>query len=217
MPGLAVAKGAVVRIPVVWRPQRPEAVTDLGGASAYCHTDVCRATLAGYGTLLAANRGAIPRKSALDLRLFRGAIANMSLLAISRPDRCIYRVAGEHVQQRFGTNPVGRNFYDLLPEGRRESAIRGFNAVIDKPYGYWAMFQETYDSGLIGQVEGVGVPFLSDEPGVDCFALIVSQEVGHEARLAPERRLRIGSDVRRRVLIDLGYGVDEQYVDMVPA
>lgn len=199
-----------------WTSQKPEVVVDLNGALARCKTDAGRVLLAGYGELLAAGDGAIPAKNGLDLRRFASVLPSIVLSAVSKPDRCIWRLAGEHMQQRIGLNPVRRNYYDFVPAERQGIAMHAMNMVIDVPCGFRAEIEQSYSDGLVRLVEAVALPLRSDEPGVDGFIIFSDCHVAALDRYVPEKPRLQGANVVRRDLIDLGFGVDETFEDWVP-
>lgn len=202
---------------MAWRTQRPALVTDLNGVQAHCRTDASCRLVAGYAELLAEGGGALPAKNGLDLRRFAAVISSLVLVAVSKPDRCIYRLAGENVQRRIGLNPAGRNYYDFVPEVRRARAMHAMNMAIDVPCGFRAEIEQTYSDGLVRLIEALALPLVSAEPGVDGFILFADCHVEESDRFEPERRRWQGSNVLRRDLIDLGHGVDETFEDIVPA
>jgi hypothetical protein len=194
---------------------KPAVVTDLAGVTARCRTEPCRRLAAGFADLLAPD-GSIPSKNGFDLPRFASIIANLELGAVTKPDRCIWRIAGENVKQRIGINPVGRNYYDFVPEERRQHAMHAMNMVIDVPCGFRAEVEQTYSNGLVRLVEGLALPLASSEPGVDGFIVFADCHVEELDRFVRDRPALQGGIVVCRDLIDLGHGVDETFADLVP-
>lgn len=201
---------------VTWRALKPAVVTDLAGVIARCRTEPCRALAAGFGDMLGPD-GAIPSKNGFDVRRFAGIVANFELGAITKPDRCIWRIAGENVKQRIGINPVGRNYYEFVPPERRQHAMHAMNMVIDVPCGFRAEVAQTYSDGRVHLVEGVALPLASDEPDVDGFILFADCHVETREQFKRGGPSLQGAIVVRRDLIDLGHGVDETFEDWIPA
>ena len=200
-----------------WKTQKPEAVTDLAGAQARCRTTACARLVAGYAALLAESGGAIPAKNGLDLRRFAGALPDLMLAAVSQPDKWICRLAGEGVRQRLGRSPVGGNYYELVPPERLANARHAMNMVIDVPSGFRAELAQTHADGRVRISEAVALPLASDEAGVDGFILFADSHLADDVLDNPADRGITGTNVLRRDLIDLGWGVDESFVDQVPA
>lgn len=200
---------------MAWRKQKPEVVTDLEGLGAYCKTDACRLALAGYAKLRETAGGAIPAKNGLDLRYFVKSIPDLVLVALIKPDQCIFRIAGENVRERYGQNPVGRNYFDMVPKERRESVMHSLAMVVDVPCGYRIEIEQIYENGLTGQVEAVVLPLTSDEPGIDGFLLVVESLLNTADRIDYENRTLLGSNVMERQMADLGFGIDTSFEDVL--
>ncbi|TDQ83025.1 PAS domain-containing protein [Dongia mobilis] len=200
---------------MAWRPKTPTHAGALSGALSRFRTPACRRLAEGYGELLAAKNGAIPGKSDLDLAGFVTAIPHLALCAITRPDRCVYRLAGEKLKQRMGFNPKGRNYYDFVPDERRKFAAEAMHMVIETPCAFRAEIRQTYSTGLFVLVEATGFPLLSAEPGVDGFIIFADQAIGSTEDLDMSVHELRGANVVLRDLIDLGAGVKEDFVDMV--
>jgi hypothetical protein len=178
-------------------------------------TPASRILADGYRQLMAEHPDqGIPTKNRLDLGPLRAAMPHLVLTAVTRPDRCIYRLAGEEMKARIGMNPIGRNYYDLVPEQRRAHAARAMHMVIDQPCGFRAEIEQSYSDGRTRTVECLGLPLASEEPGVDGFILFADCQIGAgDSRFEPT--LILGANVVRRDLIDLGFGVDECFEDIV--
>jgi hypothetical protein len=198
-----------------WITRKPGTIDGLAAAEPLLRTEASVALARGYRALMAARPdGGIPSKRALDLGPLRPAMPHLVLTAVTRPDRCIYRLAGEEVKARIGMNPVGRNYYDLVPEERRAHAARAMHMVIGQPCGFRAEIAQSYSDGRTRTVECLGLPLASDEPGVDGFILFADCQIG-SGEMQTERTLLLGANVVRRELIDLGFGVDDSFEDIV--
>lgn len=199
-----------------WVEAPAASVVTVTDAAALFRSEICRQLFRGYLGLFEAAGHTVPDKDSLDLFGLRTTLADAALCAITLPDRCIYRVAGERLKRRLGLNPTGRNYYDFVPAVRRERAARAMNMVIQVPCAFRAEIEQTYTSGETVLIEVVAVPLRSQEPGVDGFILFadcaLSQWKEHQR---PAARLQ-GAVVVRRDLIDLGFGVDPEFRDLVP-
>jgi hypothetical protein len=189
---------------------------------ALYRTAPARDWASAYMDMLAAHGGAIPPKSSLDVTAMRSVVPHLVLCAVTLPDKCIYRVVGEEVKLRVGRSMVGLNYYDLVPAERRASAMHTMRMVIEAPCGFRVEMEQSYGNGLSRLVEGAAFPLASAEPGADGFVLIADCEIAQgggkalHASIQPGTTL-LGTHIRRRDLIDIGFGVDETFVDMVPA
>lgn len=200
---------------MAWILRAPETICSLREAQSLFATESCRIVAAAYLTILERSQGAIPDKSDFDLDAFAKALPHVALCAITRPDRCIYRVAGEILKRRIGFNPTGRNYYDLVPERRRPHAAHAMNMVVDVPCGFRAVIDQDYTVGPHRSIEAVGLPLRSGEPGVDGFIIFADEALDEAARGRRDDTSLVGANVVRRDLIDLGFGVDADFRDLV--
>jgi hypothetical protein len=198
-----------------WTPQRPNRAGALKDALPSYRTPACRALATGYLQMIDAAQGQIPHKSDLDLGAFIGILPHIALVAISKPDRCIYRVAGERLKERVGLNLTGRNYYDFVQPERREIAARAMHMVIDTPCAFRAEIRQSYSGDVTLTVEASGFPLRSSEIGVHGFILFADQSIDKlDDYLTPHPILQ-GASLQRRDLIDLGFGIDETFEDIV--
>ncbi len=198
-----------------WIEMQPASIVALADAGTLFKSKAGVALYRGYLRLLAAAGGAIPAKNALDLSGFAGMLADAALCAVSEPDRCEYRITGERLKQRVGFNPTGTNYYDLVPAIRRPYAIRAMRMVVTVPSGFRALIEQTYSSGEVVTTEAVGFPLRSEEPGIDGFILFSDQALERRAGVPATPPRLLGANVVRRDLIDLGFGVDTGFRDLV--
>jgi hypothetical protein len=191
-----------------WTTLKPRCVGGLIEALAQYRTLGCRKLAEGYQAMLQNGGGVIPDKNQLDLAGFVAAMPHLALVAVTRPDLCIYRLAGERLKERVGFNVKGRNYYDFVPPERRQFAARAMHMVIETPCAFRAEIQQTYS-------EATGFPLRSEEPGVDGFILFADQAIEPEPTFYDGHPQLLGANVIRRDLIDLGAGIDETFEDMV--
>lgn len=200
-----------------WVTQRPHSRVALAQSMPLYRTVAAHDLAAAYLGLLRAEGGRLPPKNRLDVTGLARAVPHLLLFALTRPDKCIYRVAGEEVKARIGRNPVGLNYYDLVPPERRANAMRAMNMVIDVPCAWRVEIEQSYSSGIGRLVEAVAFPLASAQADVDGFAVLADCEIGPGARGAEDGVTLLGTNVIRRDLIDIGFGVDETFEDLVPA
>lgn len=205
-----------------WVARRPDAVATLAEAMPLYRTAPCRELAAAYQRLLAAEGGHVPPKSRLDVTAITSVVPHLVLCAVTKGVKCVYRVLGEEVKARVGRKLVGLDYYDLVPPERRASAMHNMDMVIGVPQGFRVEMEQRYSRGLTRVVEGAAFPLASTTPGIDGFVLIADCEIGEaagstRADLASSNLTLLGTNILRRELIDIGFGVDESFVDMVPA
>lgn len=198
-----------------WIIRHPHSIVPLAAAAALYRTDCCRELALAYGQLLAAHDGRLPPKAKLDVTALPRVIPHLILCAVTPPDRCIYRVMGEDVKRRIG-NRAGRNYYDLVPPERRRHSMRAINMLVSVPCAWRVEIEQVYDSGIARLVEATAFPLASAEPGVAAFVVLADREIGPGEAAAPGDVTLIGTNIIRRDLIDIGFGVDQTFADLVP-
>ncbi|MDY0874262.1 PAS domain-containing protein [Dongia rigui] len=167
--------------------------------------------------MLQAASGRIPHKNDLDLANFAAIMPHLALVAITKPDRCLYRVAGERLKERVGLNLAGRNYYDFVEPERRQIAAAAMHMVIDTPCAFRAEIRQTYSGDIALMIEASGFPLLSSERGVDGFILFADQGIDQHDELATPNPILQSASLRRRDLIDLGSGIDDTFEDLIEA
>ncbi|MCR9256181.1 MAG: hypothetical protein NXI16_08810 [Alphaproteobacteria bacterium] len=198
-----------------WTRQPPRSVVTLDRAETIVQTDAGRSLVAGYRRMLAAAHPSLPDRHALDLGDFIDAVPHLALCAIHMPDQCVYRIVGEELKARIGFNPTGQNYYDLVPVERRPFAQRSMNMVIETSCGFVAEIEQTYSDDRTKAIEAVALPLGGRAGDADGYILFADQEVRTGRPRETEERVLLGANVVRRDLIDLGFGVDESFEDLV--
>jgi hypothetical protein len=202
---------------MAWTEKPPIVIVAIADLAPLLRTESAKILASGYAQLLAAGGGAIPPKASLDLAPIARMLADAALVAIEAPDRCAYRLVGENLKNRMGFDPTGLNYYDLVPKIRRDYAIRAMNMVINRPMGFRADIAQVYSSGEALATESLGMPLASNEPGVAGFILFADEAQSRwDHRLAEGTRL-LGANVLRRDLVDIGFGVDTDFRDLIEA
>lgn len=200
---------------MAWIRRTPRCFGSIEAALGRFRTVACSDMAVAYRDLLVETGGRIPRKNGLDVARFRSLMSDLVLTAIIKPDKCIYRIAGEAMKDRIGMNPVGRNYYDFVPAERRENAIAAMHMVIDRQCAFRAEIEQRYTDGRSKVIEAFAAPLLSDEPGVDGFILFGDRVFVERRPVLDEGPLLQGANVVARDLIDLGRGVDPDFYDLV--
>jgi len=200
-----------------WTEKPPAAIVAFADMRDLLRTQAAKALWEGYGRWRHAAGTGVPAKAALDLAPVAAMLGDAALVAIGPRERCVYRVVGENLKDRIGFDPTGKNYYDFVPEIRRAYARRAMNMVVDRPMGFRADIEQVYSSGEALTIESFGLPLAADEPGIDGFILFSdAAQTRWQRREEPGRRL-LGANVVRRDLIDLGFGVDRDFRDLVEA
>jgi hypothetical protein len=197
-----------------WTERPPDRTIPLDAAADACRTDAARVLVAGWSRLYR-EACRVPSKSGLDPSAFAGALPHVALCAVRLGRSCVWRIAGEGLKERLGFDPSGRDYYDFVPPERRLHATRAMDMVVAVPSGFRAEIVQRYSGGRVRSVEAVGLPLLSAETGVDGFIVFADQALPATGRQDADASRMLGANVVRRDLIDIGFGVDEGFRDLV--
>jgi hypothetical protein len=200
---------------MAWTEKPPTAIVALGELAPLLQTAAAKILASGYARLLESAGGAIPPKKTLDLSPVARMLADATLFAIQDGGGCVYRLVGENIKNRIGFDPKGLDYYDLVPEIRRPYAQRAMKMAIGQPMGFRAEIEQVYSSGEMLTIESLGMPLGSDEPGVEGFILFAEEALSRWQRRTTEGTRLLGANVVRRDLVDIGFGVDANFRDLV--
>jgi hypothetical protein len=117
----------------------------------------------------------------------------------------------------MGFNPTGEDYATMIAPERKGTALGAMEMAVRRPCGYRAVTEQFNVHGIKRTIELLCLPLRSREDGIDSFLLFVDDEVPAPTALAPDRSGRMGDNVVERDLIDLGFGVDETFEDIVRA
>ncbi|WP_425404974.1 hypothetical protein [Hwanghaeella sp.] len=198
-----------------WVRQKPRSIVSIAEAPALFTTMAPRIVASAYADMIEEAGGRIPAKSGLDISKFAKALPNVALFAVTLPDKWIYRIVGEAWKQRIGMNPTGRNYIDFVAGPRRGNAIASLQDVIAIPTAFRAIIEQTYSEGKKAQLEVLVIPLKSTEAGVDAFALFAAQLIAPVKFGPGDDPVVLGANIIERDMIDLGFGVNEDFTDLV--
>jgi hypothetical protein len=199
-----------------WTTRRPGYFGSIAKALPNFTTRNCKLLATGYANLIERGDGGIPPKNGLDMTDFAPAMSNVALTAVTLGSTCVFRIAGEALRRRFGQNLVGVDYYGLVDPSRRDHAMRSMELVVSTPCGFRTELLQRYDNGEEHVAEACAFPLRSDEPGIDGFAFFADQQLDQPKVSSAIRPRIIESIVTRRDFIDLGFGIDTSYEDLVP-
>lgn len=169
-----------------------------------------------YRGQLAENGGVQPRKDDFDPSQLGRLVNHLFLFAVTKPDQCIVRVVAERARHHTGPGEAWSDYYRNVPEDRRVTAARAMNMAVEVPCGFRVDVRHEYAYGRTRSFESLLLPLASSEDGVDGFLIGSSALSGDDAgRPLPTDRSQ-GNIVVCRDLIDIGFGVDSSFYDLVP-
>lgn len=199
-----------------WVSRKPDYHADITVALPSFVTRSCALLATGYAELMHKSGGNIPSKNGLDISSFGSIMANVALAAVRLDSSCVFRIAGEGIRERFAQKLVGINYYDLVDPARRSSAMHSMDMVVSTPSAFRVELLQQYENGEEYHAEACAFPLRSGEPGIDGFILFADADIGTARRPAMVQSALRKSLVVRRELIDLGFGVDRGFEDLVP-
>ena len=200
-------------MPLVRR--KPTRLPSLSAAKELLRTPACKAFAQGYAKSVAAQGGTLPSKNGLDLANFITVMPHTALVAVTIGGSCEYRLVGENLKERHKFNATGRDYYDFVPEERQENARKAMEMVVAVPCGFRVEILQTYADGRRMVIEALGLPLLSDEPGVDGFIMFADNPQEDMSYSARPQKEWLGANILQRHVIDLGFGVDESFEDLI--
>ncbi len=199
-----------------WISHKPDYHADITIALPHFVTRSCTLLATGYAEVMQNGDGRIPSKNGLDISKFGPVLANLALAAVSRDSTCIFRIAGEGLRNRFSQKLVGTNYYNLVDPARQRYAMQSMDMAVSIPCAFRAELLQKFDNGEERRAETCAFPLRSDEPGIDGFIIFADDEIDRLRPAAAARPVLVNSQVIRRELIDLGFGLDESFEDLVP-
>ena len=200
-----------------WVSKKPEFVGGLDRVAERCKTESGRSLIASYSKYLQSNGNRPPKFSDLDIADFATITPHFALCSVIKDQRCEFRIIGESLRERMGFPANRVNYYDYVPANRVASVKRIMETVVETPCGFRADLEQVYTSGLTTYAEAVGLPLApvrNGESGQILFSDQTTEDIGFGAK---EECTLLGANLLQRDFIDIGYGVDSTYEDLVRA
>lgn len=188
----------------------------LSSVAGICVTQSARALCSVYSALLSETGGSCPRKADLDPSRLGALVNHVFLFAVSKPRTCVVRLVAEQARHHTGRERERQDYYRNVPEDRVEIAARALNMAVTVPCGFRVDVRHEYALGRTRDFESLLLPLVSDEQGVDGFLLGTSELSGKDAGKGLPAERSHGNIVLQRDLVDIGFGVEETFVDLVP-
>lgn len=141
------------------------------------------------------------------MRTMAPLLPNTTLLEYVDQDNIIYRIAGENVTARFGFNPTGANFLELIDASIRSAVSDTTKSCLVQRCGLYAVYESQYESGLKRMNESLMLPIRKTLNGDVAFFL--GYHVHHQATDAdaPANQTAIGARWVFGDCVDIGFGV----------
>lgn len=156
-----------------------------------------------------------PRFQDIELGDLKLTVPYIALCALEVSGQCTVRFFGEELRRRIGTNPAGRNLRDFIHPDRADSVLRMMEMIVRYPCGYLANVKQQFVNGRTILVETVAFPLSSSRDGEVGQIILADTPIRDEGIRFDRNTVMLSADVVYRDLIDLGYGVDEEFTDVV--
>jgi len=198
-----------------WREKKPGYIASIEEVERLCATESGRKLAAAYTRMFRGSGNKAPAFRDLELGDLASAVPHMALCSIGFGTHCTIRFFGEELKRRVGTNPVGRNFFDFVHPDRADSVRQVMEMLVRYPCGYLANVRQEYTSGRTIIVETLALPLLPSRDSDDGQIVLCDTPIGNMGTTWERDRVLLSADIVNRDLIDLGFGVDEDFRDLV--
>ncbi len=139
---------------------------------------------------------------------FGSLLPDVVLVKRHGPKDFRFRLMGSEVNERLGSDPVGKHALRLLDERHHEAIYQWFEAVIAQPCGAMHEMSVDFEKGSPKRAKALNLPIRGKDGEVDTFMYLYSfwrPEPGDDQG----RVLSAGRDYFKLQAIDVGAGVPE--------
>jgi hypothetical protein len=153
--------------------------------------------------------GLLPPRSAVDPAALKGILPQIAITEWNAPSELKYRLAGTGVVARFGFDPTGRNFLDLVDPDEKPKIMDRLELIVNTPCGARSVRLETYQRGFQQLVEHAVFPL--DGNGKSLLITATGSLAQPNELIEPGPLSRI-EQPRSNEFIDIGAGVPDLQV-----
>jgi hypothetical protein len=153
-------------------------------------------------------RDLLPDRRALDPTLITRLLPSIMILDLTDPPAVRFRLAGTAIVDRYGFNPKGKDFLDLVEEENREQVGQILRLAARHPFAIHSVLNSKFGNGLQVEVEALAFPFRAGERD-DVQMISISQPLEADVRLdeRPDSLSQVEASKFR--FIDLGAGLPD--------
>lgn len=198
-----------------WCEKKPGYIASIEEVELLCATESSGKMAAAYARLFRGLGNRAPAFRDLDLKDVASAVPHMALCSVGFGTHCTIRFFGEELKSRVGVNPVGRNLFDFVHPDRADSIRQVMEMLVRYPCGYLANVKQEYTSGRTIIVETLALPLLRSREPDDGQVVLCDTPIGNVGTTLERERVLLSADIVNRDLIDLGFGVDEDFRDLI--
>lgn len=145
----------------------------------------------------------------LPMRSLAPLMANIVLMEAQTPSEIYYRIVGQNVVDRLGFNPTGLNLINLLAPAFAEQLPQLHQAMMKHPCGYYAVYENEYDSGRTMITESLVLPMTKASDNQASMTLALHSHVGITGVTQSSGETTLATRLDRGALVDIGFGIPE--------
>lgn len=200
---------------MAWIKRKPGYLGSIEDVERRSETVSGQQIIRAYARLFAHAGNRPPAYREIDLRDITSAIPFIALISVKPGVHCTIRFFGEELRRRVALNPSGRNLLEFIHPERSDSVRRMMEMIVRQPCGYLAHVKQEFLNGRNIVVETIAFPLRASRADEDGQVLLTDTPIKDEGISFDREKVLLSADVLRRDLIDLGFGVDEDFYDLV--
>jgi hypothetical protein len=108
-------------------------------------------------------QGHLPRRADFEMPGYEAFWPYTSILEWQSTNRLIFQYVGKNSVMRRSFDPVGRNYFDLLPAGDRAISMSSIEKMMTTPCGVTTLRFESYDKEPQRLIEHCAFPAIDDD------------------------------------------------------
>lgn len=198
-----------------WTTRKPGYIGAIEEVEAHSVTESGKQIVRTYTRLFRDIGNKPPRFKDVDIGEIKQAVPYVALCSVKVGAQSTVRFFGEDLRRRVDSSPVGRNLRDFIHPDRADSVQKMMEMIVRYPCGYLANVKQEFMNGQTIIVETIAFPLKATREDEDGQVIMTDTPIRREGVTYDREKVLLSADVLRRDLIDLGYGVDEDFVDLV--
>ncbi len=198
-----------------WTRKKSGFIASMDEVEERCQTTQSKEMAKVYGRLLKTAQGKLPTFRDIDLADVKNAAPNIALCSVGIGRHCTIRFFGDALRSRVGVNPAGRDLFEFVHPERVENIREVMEMLVRYPCAYLARVRQEFTSGRTIIVETTAFPLAPSRHGDDGQVILTDTPIENAGTTLDRDKVLLSADVLQRDLIDLGYGVDAEFEDLV--
>ncbi len=152
--------------------------------------------------------GLLPQRASVDPNDLKDILPSISITEWHPPDDLRYRLAGTGVVDRFGFDPTGQNFLELVEGMEKAVLAENLRKIAETPCGLRSVREEAYQRGYRQFVEHAVLPLENDRSG-GALLIAATAVVEPPESWTDKGTLSEMKQAREFEFIDIGAGVPD--------